>query len=149
MNLTVISGNDLDEMSDDQLFEQVKSIGVYARVSPEHKMRIIAAWKRHGDIVAMTGDGVNDAPALKKADIGAAMGIVGTEVAKSAADMVLTDDNFATVVAAVEEGRRIRDNITKAISYLLSCNAGELFVLLLAVVLNWPLPLLAIHISLD
>jgi P-type Ca2+ transporter type 2C len=145
-DLTVISGVDLDAMSDDQLFEQVKSIGVYARVSPEHKMRIIAAWKRHGDIVAMTGDGVNDAPALKKADIGAAMGIVGTEVAKSAADMVLTDDNFATVVAAVEEGRRIRDNITKAISYLLSCNAGELFVLLLAVVLNWPLPLLAIHI---
>jgi P-type Ca2+ transporter type 2C len=147
--LSVISGVDLDAMSDDQLFEQVKSIGVYARVSPEHKMRIIAAWKRHGDIVAMTGDGVNDAPALKKADIGAAMGIVGTEVAKSAADMVLTDDNFATVVAAVEEGRRIRDNITKAISYLLSCNAGELFVLLLAVVLNWPLPLLAIHILMD
>jgi Ca2+-transporting ATPase len=145
-DLSVISGVDLDAMSDDQLFDQVKSIGVYARVSPEHKMRIISAFKRHGDIVAMTGDGVNDAPALKKADIGAAMGIVGTEVAKSAADMVLTDDNFATVVAAVEEGRRIRDNITKAISYLLSCNAGELFVLLLAVVLNWPLPLLAIHI---
>ena len=145
-DLSVISGVDLDAMNDDELFERVKSIGVYARVSPEHKMRIIAAWKRHGDIVAMTGDGVNDAPALKKADIGAAMGIVGTEVAKSAADMVLTDDNFATVVSAVEEGRRIRDNITKAISYLLSCNAGELFVLLLAVVLNWPLPLLAIHI---
>jgi Ca2+-transporting ATPase len=145
-DMLVISGVDLDAMSDDDLFNQVKSIGVYARVSPEHKMRIISAFKRHGDIVAMTGDGVNDAPALKKADIGAAMGIVGTEVAKSAADMVLTDDNFATVVAAVEEGRRIRDNITKAISYLLSCNAGELFVLLLAVVLNWPLPLLAIHI---
>ncbi len=145
-DMLVISGVDLDAMSDDDLFNQVKDIGVYARVSPEHKMRIIAAFKRHGDIVAMTGDGVNDAPALKNADIGAAMGIVGTEVAKSAADMILTDDNFATVVAAVEEGRRIRDNITKSISYLLSCNAGELFVLLLAVALNWPLPLLAIHI---
>jgi P-type Ca2+ transporter type 2C len=145
-DMLVISGVDLDAMSDDDLYNQVKEIGVYARVSPEHKMRIIAAFKRHGDIVAMTGDGVNDAPALKNADIGAAMGIVGTEVAKSAADMILTDDNFATVVAAVEEGRRIRDNITKAISYLLSCNAGELFVLLLAVALNWPLPLLAIHI---
>lgn len=142
----VITGQELDKMSDDDLFHQVKDIGVYARVSPEHKMRIIDAWKRHGDIVAMTGDGVNDAPALKKADIGAAMGIVGTEVAKSASDMVLTDDNFATVVTAVEEGRRIRANIMKAIQYLLSCNMGELFALLIAIVLNWEIPLLAIHI---
>lgn len=142
----VITGIELDQMSDEELYNEVESIGVYARVSPEHKMRIIDAWKKHDNIVAMTGDGVNDAPALKKADIGAAMGIVGTEVAKSASDMILTDDNFATVVNAVEEGRRIRDNIKKAISYLLSCNMGELFALLLATLLNWDMPLIAIHI---
>ncbi|WP_323616885.1 calcium-translocating P-type ATPase, PMCA-type [Erysipelothrix rhusiopathiae] len=142
----VISGKELDAMTDDELFEQVQHIGVYARVSPEHKMRIISAWKRHGDIVAMTGDGVNDAPALKRADIGAAMGIVGTEVAKGAADMVLTDDNFATVVTAIGEGRRIKDNIMKAISYLLSCNVGELLLLLIAVLLDWDAPLLPIHL---
>ena len=142
----VVTGIELDTMSDDDLFKEVKHITVYARVSPEHKMRIIDAWKKHGDVVAMTGDGVNDAPALKKSDIGAAMGLVGTEVAKGAADMVLTDDNFATVVHAIEEGRRIRDNITKAISYLLSCNVGELLVLLVAVLLNWNTPLLPIHI---
>ena len=142
----VVTGVELDTMSDEDLFKEVKHITVYARVSPEHKMRIIDAWKKHGDVVAMTGDGVNDAPALKKSDIGAAMGLVGTEVAKGAADMVLTDDNFATVVHAIEEGRRIRDNITKAISYLLSCNVGELLVLLVAVLLNWNTPLLPIHI---
>ncbi|QIK69528.1 calcium-translocating P-type ATPase, PMCA-type [Erysipelothrix sp. HDW6C] len=142
----VITGKELDVMSDDDLFNKVQHIGVYARVSPEHKMRIISAWKRHGDIVAMTGDGVNDAPALKRADIGAAMGIVGTEVAKSAADMVLTDDNFATVVVAIEEGRRIKDNIMKSISYLLSCNVGELLLLLIAILLNWDAPLLPIHL---
>lgn len=142
----VITGKELDMMSDDELFELVKEIGVYARVSPEDKMRIIDAWKRHGDVVAMTGDGVNDAPALKKADIGAAMGIVGTEVAKSASDMVLTDDNFATVVVAVGEGRRIKDNIKKAINYLLSCNVGELLTLLITTLMNWGTPLLPIHI---
>ena len=142
----VVTGTELDLMSDDELFKQVKSIAVYARVSPEHKMRIIDAWKKHGEIVAMTGDGVNDAPALKKSDIGAAMGIVGTEVAKGAADMVLADDNFATVVNAIEEGRRIRDNITKAITYLLSCNVGELVTLLVAAFMNWATPLLPIHI---
>ena len=142
----IVTGVELDLMSDQDLFNEVKHIAVYARVSPEHKMRIIDAWKKHGEIVAMTGDGVNDAPALKKSDIGAAMGIVGTEVAKGAADMVLADDNFATVVHAVEEGRRIRDNISKAISYLLSCNVGELGVLLVATLLNWDSPLLPIHI---
>lgn len=142
----VITGVELDAMRDDELFDKVQDIGVYARVSPTHKMRIIDAWKKHGEIVAMTGDGVNDAPALKKSDIGAAMGVVGTEVAKGAADMVLADDNFATVVHAVEEGRRIRDNILKAISYLLSCNVGELSVLLVATFLNWSAPLLPIHI---
>jgi Ca2+-transporting ATPase len=142
----VVTGVELDLMNDQDLFNEVQHITVYARVSPEHKMRIIDAWKKHGDVVAMTGDGVNDAPALKKADIGAAMGLVGTEVAKGAADMVLTDDNFATVVHAIEEGRRIRDNITKAISYLLSCNVGELLILLVATVLNWSTPLLPIHI---
>ena len=142
----VVTGTELDLMSDDDLFKQVKTIAVYARVSPEHKMRIIDAWKKHGEVVAMTGDGVNDAPALKKSDIGAAMGVVGTEVAKGAADMVLADDNFATVVNAIEEGRRIRDNITKAITYLLSCNVGELFTLLVAALMNWATPLLPIHI---
>lgn len=142
----VITGKDLDLMSDDDLYNQVTEIGVYARVSPEDKMRIIDAWKKHGEIVAMTGDGVNDAPALKKADIGAAMGIVGTEVAKSAADMVLTDDNFATVVTAVGEGRRIKDNIMKAINFLLSCNVGELLTLLAATIINLGSPLLSIHI---
>jgi Ca2+-transporting ATPase len=142
----IVTGVELDQMSDDDLFKEVRHIAVYARVSPEHKMRIIDAWKKQGEIVAMTGDGVNDAPALKKSDIGAAMGIVGTEVAKGAADMVLADDNFATVVHAVEEGRRIRDNIAKAISYLLSCNVGELGVILVATLLNWSAPLLPIHI---
>ncbi len=142
----IVTGVELDAMSDDDLYNDVRNIAVYARVSPEHKMRIIDAWKKQGEIVAMTGDGVNDAPALKKSDIGAAMGIVGTEVAKGAADMILADDNFATVVNAVEEGRRIRDNIGKAISFLLSCNVGELAVLMVATILNWDSPLLPIHI---
>ena len=142
----VVSGQQLALMSDDELFERVQNIGVYARVSPEDKMRIIAAWKGHGHIVAMTGDGVNDAPALKRADIGAAMGIVGTEVAKGASDMVLTDDNFATVVIAVGEGRRIKDNIMKSINYLLSCNVGELITLLIAILFSWGTPLIPIHI---
>lgn len=142
----IVTGLELDQMDEDQLFENVREIGVYARVSPEDKLRIINAWKRHGEIVAMTGDGVNDAPALKRADIGAAMGITGTEVAKGASDMVLTDDNFATVVTAVEEGRRIKDNIQKAINYLLSCNVGELITLLVAVLFGWGVPLIPIHI---
>ncbi|MDL2220908.1 cation-translocating P-type ATPase, partial [Eubacteriales bacterium OttesenSCG-928-N14] len=143
---TAITGAELELMSDEQLREEVANIAVYARISPEHKVRIVNAWRDNGHVVAMTGDGVNDAPALKNADIGAAMGIVGTEVAKEAADMILTDDNFATVVTAVEEGRRIYDNILKAIQFLLSCNVGEIITLFVATMLNWHEPLLPIHI---
>lgn len=145
-NDRVMTGLELDQMPDDALEKVVKSVAVYARVSPTHKIRIVEAWKKQGAVVAMTGDGVNDAPALKKADIGAAMGVVGTEVAKSASDMVLADDNFATIISAIEEGRRIKDNILKSIAYLLSCNVGELTALMVAMILNWASPLLSIHI---
>ena len=131
-----ISGAELEKMSDKELEKKVRNISVYARVSPEHKVRIVRAWQANGEIVAMTGDGVNDAPALKKADIGCAMGVVGTDVAKEAADLILTDDNFATVVSAVEEGRRIYNNILKAIAFLLSSNVGEIVVLFLAILLT-------------
>ena len=127
-----ITGTELDKISEEDLEKNIRNYSVYARVSPEHKVRIVKAWQKNGEIVAMTGDGVNDSPALKSADIGCAMGTVGTDVAKEAADVILVDDNFATVVSAVEEGRRIYDNILKVIQFLLSSNIGEVVVLFLA-----------------
>lgn len=141
-----VTGRDLDAMTDEQLAAEVDRIAVYARASAEEKLRIVRAWKSRGQIVAMTGDGVNDAPAVKSADIGIAMGLAGTDVTKEAADMVLTDDNFASIVNAVEEGRGIFDNIQKFVHYLLSCNAGEVMFMLFAVLVGWPAPLTAIQL---
>ncbi len=141
-----LSGTELDQLSDDELARTVEHVTVYARVSAEHKLRIVKAWKARGAIVAMTGDGVNDAPAVKEADIGVAMGVTGTDVTKEAADMVVTDDNFASIAAAVEEGRGVFDNIRKTVHFLLSCNLSEVLVMLFAALLGLPLPLLPIQI---
>nr|MDO8099542.1 cation-translocating P-type ATPase [Candidatus Njordarchaeota archaeon] len=145
-DVSVLTGAELDKMSDKQLFKIANDVLVYARVSPEHKLRIVKALKAHGHVVAMTGDGVNDAPALKNSNIGVAMGITGTDVTKEASDMVLSDDNFATIVSAVEEGRGIYDNIKKYLIYLLSSNVGEVLTLFIASLLGFPLPLIALQI---
>ncbi|NOT55449.1 MAG: cation-translocating P-type ATPase [Deltaproteobacteria bacterium] len=142
----VVTGAELAGLSDEALGRRVRRIAVYARVTAEHKLRIVRAWKAQGVVVAMTGDGVNDAPALKEASIGVAMGISGTEVTKEAADLIIADDNFASIVAAVEEGRGIYDNIAKTLAYLLAGNAGELAVMLIAALVGWPLPLLPIQL---
>jgi Ca2+-transporting ATPase len=141
-----LSGEELDDLSEDIFLDKIENIPVYARVSPEHKLKIVRAWRRQGHIVAMTGDGVNDAPAVKEADIGVAMGITGTDVTKEVSDMVVTDDNFASIVAAVEEGRGIYDNIKKFVHYLLSCNTGEILVMFVSSLVGLPVPLLPIHI---
>ncbi|WP_298042301.1 calcium-translocating P-type ATPase, SERCA-type [uncultured Clostridium sp.] len=141
-----ITGDELEKMSDDELVKRVDKLRVFARVSPNHKLRIVKAFKKNNNIVAMTGDGVNDAPAIKEADIGVAMGISGTDVTKEAASMVLMDDNFATIVSAVEEGRIIYDNIRKFIRYLLSCNLGEVLTMFLASLFYLPNPLTPIQI---
>jgi len=142
----VLEGALLDSMSDQDLSSQIGMIDVFARVSPQHKVRIVEALKSEGHIVAMTGDGVNDAPALKKADIGIAMGITGTDVAKDSADMVLVDDNYASIISAIEQGRVIYDNIRKAVFYLLTCNFAEIAILFIATLLGWPAPLTAIQL---
>jgi Ca2+-transporting ATPase len=142
----VVTGRELEAMSDADLAGAVSDIAVYARVSPADKLRVVTAWQSRGEVVAMTGDGVNDAPALKKADVGIAMGITGTDVSKEAAGMTLLDDNFATIVAAVEEGRIVFGNIKKYLMYLLSCNVGEIVLLAGAVVAGLPMPLTAVQI---
>lgn len=141
-----ISGAELDELDDEELAERARHLRVFARVSPEHKVRIVSAFQARGELVSMTGDGVNDAPSLQAADIGVAMGITGTDVAKGASDMILTDDNFRTIVNAIEAGRNIYANIKKSITFLLSCNAGEIVAIFTAILIGWRSPLLPIHI---
>jgi P-type Ca2+ transporter type 2C len=142
----VLTGAELERMSAEELREAVAGVSVYARVSPEHKLRIVEALQRRGNFVAMTGDGVNDAPALRRADIGVAMGITGTDVSKEAAEMVLLDDNFATIVAAVEEGRSVYDNIKRFIRYSLAGNLGKILVMFVGPFTGMPLPLQPIQI---
>jgi Ca2+-transporting ATPase len=141
-----ITGSEIDELSEEEFSKKINDFRVFARVSPEHKVKIVKAFKAHGNIVSMTGDGVNDAPSLKNADIGVAMGITGTDVSKSASDMILTDDNFTTIVHAIEEGRNIYNNIKKAVIFLLSCNLGEVVAVFASVLFFWPVPLLPTQI---
>jgi len=138
-----ITGQEIDELSDDQFFQKVSNYRVFARVSPEHKVKIVRALKSHGHIVSMTGDGVNDAPSLSAADIGVAMGITGTDVAKSASDMILTDDNFTTIISAIEQGRNIYNNIKKSVIFLITCNLGEVVTMFVCLVIGWESPLIA------
>lgn len=142
----VVDGPTLSQMSNEELNTEIEKISVYARVSPEDKLRIVKAWQEKGQIVAMTGDGVNDAPSLRAADVGTAMGIAGTEVAKSASDIVLADDNFATIVAAIREGRRVYTNIKKTIYYLLSANVAEILTMLIGAIVGWGLPFTGIQL---
>lgn len=141
-----MTGAEIDELSDEEFSEKINDYRVFARVSPEHKVKIVKAYKAHGNIVSMTGDGVNDAPSLKYADIGVAMGITGTDVSKGASDMILTDDNFTTIVHAIEEGRNIYNNIKKAVIFLLSCNLGEVITVFVSILFFWPVPLLPTQI---
>lgn len=141
-----ITGAEIDELTDEEFSKRINNYRVFARVSPEHKVKIVKAYKAHGNIVSMTGDGVNDAPSLKNADIGVAMGITGTDVSKGASDMILTDDNFTTIVHAIEEGRNIYSNIKKAVVFLLSCNLGEIVAVFASVLFFWPVPLLPTQI---
>ena len=146
MDNHILTGQELSLLSQEELAQKVTTTSIYARVTPKQKLQIVEAWQKQRQIVAMTGDGVNDAPALKKADIGIAMGVAGTDVAKEAADMALLDDNFATIVAAVREGRTIYDNVRKFIFYILSSNSGEIWVMIVGFFLGMPLPLLPLQI---
>lgn len=141
-----MTGAEMQDISDEEFNEHIEDYSVYARVSPEDKIRIVKAWQKKGEVVAMTGDGVNDAPSLQAADVGTAMGENGTEVAKNASDMILTDDHFATIIHAVEEGRRVYENIRKTVYFLLAANVAEILVMLLAVVMGWGTPLTSIQL---